>query len=537
MTDFAQKLSLLTAPGGAFETVEDPNSENLRFATAPRTLRDLVDGAAEGSRLLWHGERWWTVGEIRARSIDLATSLIEAHGIRPGDRVAILGHNSASWVTAFIAIVGIGAVAVPLNAWWSPAEIAWAVDHAGARLVVGDRRLIGTVAVEVPVVDLDGGVTHRAGEARLDWPGGPPAPDSLATLLYTSGSSGSPKGVVSSHDAVLQAIWAFACRAAVESDEGAGNRRARTLLPVPLFHVTGCITVLLALRAGDAVVLMGRWNPDQALRLIASLRITHVVAVPTQWWDMLSSPALPSADLTSLVRLGGGGAPAPPGLVRRVADLLGPGGVGIGYGMTETNGYGPVNSGPDFVEHPDSCGRVVSIAEVEARDEHLHPLPAGTDGELWFRGPHLATGYWRDPEATASAWVDGWLRTGDIGHVDRSGRVYVTGRRKEMVLRGGENISVVEVEAVLFEHPAVREAAVFGVADDRLGEVVAAVLVRRPGTNLTTAELTEWLDGRIAAYKVPAYVHWSDEPLPRTASGKLLRRPLQESWRSVDRRG
>ncbi|WP_395695210.1 class I adenylate-forming enzyme family protein [Nocardioides sp.] len=526
---FADAVRRLTAPGAEFETVTDPDTHLCRFAGTPRTLRDLLLQADPRKQLLWHDGRWWTVGEVADAAAELGTRLVEAHGVRPGDRVAILGHNSPAWVVAFFAATGVGAVAVPLNAWWSTDELSWALHHAGAAVVVADRSLAQRIQVDAPVVVVDPapGDEPRTGS----WPAHCPLPTDLATILYTSGSSGTPKGVVSTNDSILQAVWAFACRAAVEGGEDHEGPAVvtRTLLPVPLFHVTGCVGVLLgALRSGGEVVLMGRWDPVVALRLVGDLRITHVVGVPTQWGDLLGALDATPADVSTLVRIGGGGAPAPPSLVRRLASVLGAGGVGIGYGMTETNGYGPVNSGADYLANPDSSGRLVPIAEVEARDPDGRPVPPGAEGQIWFRGPHLASGYWHDDETRAETWSEGWLRTGDLGTVDADGQVRVTGRLKEMILRGGENVAVAEVEAALFEHPAVREVAVLGVPDDRMGEAVAAVVVGRAGQALGSDELVEWLRGRIAGYKVPTRVRWSTESLPRTASGKIARARLRE---------
>jgi steroid-24-oyl-CoA synthetase len=200
--------------------------------------------------------------------------------------------------------------------------------------------------------------------------------------------------------------------------------------------------------------------------------------------------------------------------------------------MTETNAYGPQNSGPDYLAHPTSTGRATPILEIEVRDLDLHPLPAGERGEIWFRGPHLIRGYWNKPEATAETIVDGWLRTGDIGRVDESGFVYVEDRAKDMVLRGGENVYCAEVEAAIYEHPAVYEAAVFGVPHERLGEEVAAVILPKAGCALSAEGIQEHVRARLAAFKVPTLVAIAEEPLPRNAAGKILKRELRDVFGS-----
>jgi long-chain acyl-CoA synthetase len=277
---------------------------------------------------------------------------------------------------------------------------------------------------------------------------------------------------------------------------------------------------------GFKLVVMYKWDPERALQLIERERVTNFVAVPTQSWDLLECPNFAKYDTSSLVAIGGGGAPAPPELVKRV-DTNFKGRPSIGYGMTETNAYGPGNSGDDYVTHPSSTGRWVPMLELEVRDPDGKPVPTGETGEIWFKGPHLIRGYWNKPEATKETIVDGWLRSGDLGRVDEDGFVYVMDRVKDMVLRAGENVYCAEVEAAIYEHPAVYEAAVFGVPHERLGEEVAAVVMPRQGTSLTADELTAFLRERIAAFKVPTRIAFTDEQIPRNPAGKMLKRELR----------
>ena len=268
---------------------------------------------------------------------------------------------------------------------------------------------------------------------------------------------------------------------------GMGARRASAhptsfILVVPLFHVTGCVPVMLScFAAGYKLVMMHRWEPARALELIERERVTQFVGVPTQSWDLLECPDFAKRDTSSLASVGGGGAPAPPELVRRVDKSFAAARPGIGYGMTETNAYGPGNAGDDYLRKPTSCGRVVPAVEMRVTGEDGRTLGPNEVGELWFRGPILIRGYWNNPEATAETLVDGWLRTGDIGRIDEEGFVYVQDRAKDMVLRAGENVYCAEVEAALYEHPDVYEAAVFGIPHERLGEEVAAAIVPKAG--------------------------------------------------------
>jgi long-chain acyl-CoA synthetase len=273
---------------------------------------------------------------------------------------------------------------------------------------------------------------------------------------------------------------------------------------------------------------MYRWDPERALELIERERVTNLIGVPTQSWDLLESPRFGDFDTSSLVSIGGGGAPMPPQMVERLDRSFTQGRPQLGYGMTETNAYGPGHSGDDLVRKPASTGRAVPIVQVEIRDPGGQALPAGDVGEIWMRGPNLIRGYWRRPEATAEAIVDGWLRTGDVGRVDDEGFLYIQDRLKDMILRGGENVYCAEVEATLYEHPDVHEAAVFGVPHERLGEEVAAAVVPRDGAAVRADELAGFLRERLAAFKVPGRWVVADAPLPRSATGKILKRELRE---------
>jgi long-chain acyl-CoA synthetase len=364
-------------------------------------------------------------------------------------------------------------------------------------------------------------------------------PDDDATILYTSGTTGHPKGAVSTHRAIRNALAGFSCRSVVQKIRGGDTggvveREANPLPPVfiltvPLFHVTGCVPVMLSTFAnGLKLVMMYRWSPERALELIERERVTNFVGVPTMSWDLLESPDFATRDTSSLRAVGGGGAPAPPELVRRIDAGFAKARPGIAYGMTETNSYGPQNSGDDYVAHPTSSGRGTPILEMKIIDEDGREVPTGSSGEICLKGPNVIRGYWDDPEATAEAMADGWLRTGDIGRIDEEGFVYIEDRAKDMVIRAGENIYCAEVEAVLYEHPAVYEAAVFGVPEERLGEELAAVVYLRPDHQVTVAELQDHVRQHLAGFKVPTRVELVSSQLPRNASGKILKRALRD---------
>jgi long-chain acyl-CoA synthetase len=365
-------------------------------------------------------------------------------------------------------------------------------------------------------------------------PGADISPDDDATILYTSGTTGRPKGAVSTHRAIISALMGFSLRVAVDNLRE-GTKPDPNALPtsfiliVPLFHVTGCIPVMMSCWvAGLKLVIMYKWDAEKALELISREKVTNFVGVPTQSWDLVNHPRFSDFDMSSMKAIGGGGAPAPAALVDKVAKSFKGGGPQLGYGMTETNAFGPGNRGADYISHPTSTGRTCLPMKLEVRDEQLRPLPVGERGEIWFFGPTLIRGYWNRPDATAETIVDGWLRSGDIGRVDEDGFVYVEDRVKDMILRGGENIFCAEVEGAIYEHAKVHEVAVFGVPHERLGEEVAVAILPNDGVVLTPEEIWTFLDGKIANYKIPTHVIVMKEALPRNAAGKFLKREMQE---------
>ncbi|MGH9020429.1 MAG: class I adenylate-forming enzyme family protein, partial [Acidimicrobiales bacterium] len=333
--------------------------------------------------------------------------------------------------------------------------------------------------------------------------------------------------------ALTQTVMAFSARVTVDAARRETERTEAGpptcfILIVPLFHVTGCIPVMLSCFAWRfRLVMMHRWEPERALELIERHRVTAFVGVPTQSWDLLECPAFSRFDTSSLASVGGGGAPAPPALVERVEHSFSRGRPNLGYGMTETNAYGPGNFGDDYVSHPTSTGRVPTIVmDVAIRDDEGRDVEPGATGEIWLKTPTMIRGYWGRPEDTAASLRDGWLRTGDLGRIDAEGFLYVEDRLKDMILRAGENVYSAEVEAAIYEHPAVFEAAVFGLPDERLGEVVACAVMLRADAHLDESDLHAFLAERLAAYMIPSRVAFTDDALPRNAAGKFLKREM-----------
>lgn len=556
--NFADAVAAVCAPDTMFELVE----ANVRgvpmnvFAGTPPSIRALYDLAAlrgDAEFLVYEDERW-TVADVLAQAGRIGSLLVNQLGVEKGDRVSIAMRNYPEWISSFVAITSVGAVAVPLNAWWQTDELAFGIEDSGSVACLIDAERLERLGDQIGSLDC-AFVAARA-EGRLPsgvrplgelldalpddqttMPEVEIDPDDNVTILYTSGTTGRPKGAVSTHRAVLSALMAFAGRAAVgglteppTQEQAAAATTPAFILAVPLFHVTGLVPVMLGtFVSGARLVMMYKWDPERALELIERERITNFVGVPTMSFDLIESPSFAERDTTSLVSVGGGGAPMPPELVKRIDDQFGNGRPGLGYGMTETNAYGPQNSGDDFVTHPDSTGRCLPILEMRVTDPDGNVLEAGEMGEIWFKGPNLISGYWNRPEATAETIVDGWLRSGDLGRIDDEGFVYVMDRAKDMVLRGGENVYCAEVEGAIYEHDAVYEAAVYGLPHERLGEEVAATVMVKPGESLTVTELQEHVGSKLASFKVPSRIEIVTEQLPRNASGKILKRQIRDA--------
>ena len=547
----------VTAPGQIFELIDAEvfGIKTRVFKNAPAHLGQVFAGArghGEKTFLVYEGETY-SFTQAMDQIDALSNLLVNTYGVKKGDRVAIAMRNYPEWVMSFAAIISVGAISVSMNSWWVEDEMDFALQDSGATVLICDQQRFDIASasctklgVKVLVVraekPLPAGVDKWQDalaphlKAALKCPVVDIKSDDDATILYTSGTTGRPKGAVSTHRAIISALMAFSSRNAVLTLSGTKLKEVTGpevptsfILIVPLFHVTGCVPVMMScFIAGLKLAIMYKWDAEKALEMIEREQITNFVGVPTQSWDLVNSPAFDKYDTSSLRAVGGGGAPSPTSLVGKVNDKVKNGSPQLGYGMTETNAFGPGITGSDYLSHPTSTGRAVLPMRVEVRDENLKPVPTGQAGEIWFFGPMLIRGYWNRPDATAETIVDGWLRSGDVGRLDADGFVYVEDRVKDMILRAGENIYGAEVESAIYDHPAVHEAAVFGVPHERLGEEVGVAILPKAGEQLDPQDLWKFLEGKIAAFKVPAHVIVMNEPLPRNAAGKFLKRELQQ---------
>ena len=550
---FLEANATITGPGQIFELIDAEVSgvKTRVFKNAPAHLGQLFAGSrAHGDKpFLVYENETFTFAQAADHIDALASLLVNTYGVKKGDRVAVAMRNFPEWVMSFASIISVGAINVSMNSWWTEDEMDFALEDSGATVLICDQQRfdIGAAScvkknIKVLVVraekPLPAGVDKweevlPLGDAH---PGADIQPDDDATILYTSGTTGRPKGAVSTHRAVISSLMAFSARNNVFLMSGTKLKEVdgpdiptSFILIVPLFHVTGCVPVMMScFIAGLKLAIMYKWDPEKALEMIEREKITNFVGVPTQSWDLVNSPEFEKYDTSSLRAVGGGGAPSPTSLVGKVNDKVKNGNPQLGYGMTETNAFGPAITGSDYLSHPTSTGRATWPMIVEVRDENLKPVPTGQSGEIWFFGPMLIRGYWNRPDATAETIVDGWLRSGDLGRLDADGYVYVEDRVKDMILRAGDNVYGAEVESAIYEHPAVHEAAVFGVPHERLGEEVGVAILPNAGMTLTPEELWAFLDTKIAKYKIPTQVVIMTETLPRNAAGKFLKRELQQ---------
>ncbi|MEQ1607521.1 MAG: class I adenylate-forming enzyme family protein [Hyphomonadaceae bacterium] len=565
VVSIAQCNALMTAPGARFE-LEDKLIDGVELRTyrnAPQSLRAcILNSKAWDARefIVYQDERVTFSAHYKA-VVNLATKLRDEFGVRKGDRVAIVMRNYPEWPVAFFAPLVIGAISTPLNSWWTGEELEYALSDSGATIVIVDSEKLERIAEHLPKLgQLKQIIVARGGEDEADprivsleklvgpaksWaalrdapmPDADVGPDDDATIMYTSGTTGKPKGALATHRAIISNVFnSQACQARHFIRQGMAppvrdpkiDAPRIALLAIPYFHATGAFSTLVpALINADKIVTMYKWDPVEALEIIQRERITTIGGVPAIAWQVLEHPERDKYDLSSIQFVAYGGAPSAPELVSTIKRRFPNGLASNGWGMTETCASSSVNFGKDYELRPDSCGApgpAMDFRVVGAKGETLKPNEVG---ELWVKGPNNCKAYWNKPEATAKTFIDGWVVTGDVGRIDEDGFVFLLDRAKDMLIRGGENIYSIEVENALYDHTAIMDAAIVGIPHRVLGEEVGAVVQVKPEMEVSVDELRRFIAGKLAAFKVPVEIQIQREPLPRNASGKIMKSDLR----------
>ena len=546
-------IAALTAPGMDYEIVLDEVwGRHCRvFKNAPPTLRDLYQAASSDETFLVFEDERYTFAETNERVAQIANILVDRFRVQKGDRVAISMRNYPEWIFAFNAATSIGAIAVAMNSLWLTEEMEFGLKDSGAKVLFADQERLDRLSpvrenLDLEVISvratnqpantsaledlLDGEVSNILPEVDID-------PNDPATILYTSGSTGHPKGAVSCHRNILSALLSWELDGKVGlvltgAEAPQLDYQITALLAVPLFHATGSHAVMLAsYRSQRKLILMYKWEVQEAQRLVEAERVAVFIAPAAMTGDLERAARTSTRDLSSLLTVGGGGAPRAPDQVQKIAGTFEKALPNTGWGMTETNAIGTGIGGEDYVNHPKSSGRVSALLDLRVLDEAGKVLLPGERGELQIRGASIIKGYWDRDEANLEAFDGAWLKTGDVAYIDDEGYLYIVDRIKDLVIRGGENIGCAEVEAGLLAHPQVREASVYAVPDDRLGEEVGATIFADEA--IDADELRGFLVDHIARFKIPRYLEISSEPLPRIASGKINKRQLREEFVSA----
>ncbi|MAI89483.1 class I adenylate-forming enzyme family protein [Ponticaulis sp.] len=563
-----QANAALTAPGSPFElemtTIHGVEMEV--YKNAYPTLRALLEHGsatwAPRDMVVFEDERVTFAAHFKAVA-HLANAFVTTYGLKKGDRVAICMRNYPQWPVAFWACMVAGLIATPLNSWWKGEELEYGLANSGCRLAVLDPQIFERVQehwAKLPdlehviiarcedeygdpnitgLEELIGGAKSWANLPEKALPELDIQPDDDATIMYSSGTTGKPKGVLATHRAIISNIFnsmGNQARALLRRGDpipvnGPDEPQKATLLSVPFFHATGAFAVLVpTLHSGQKIVTMYKWDAGEALPIIEKERITVFGGVPAIAWQVLEHPDRDKYDLSSVEGVSYGGAPSAPELVATIKRTFKDAHAANGWGMTETCATATVNLAEDYIARPQSAGLPGMAMKLKVVGSDGKEVAPGEIGELWCFGPSNARLYWNRPEATAETFIDGWVVTGDLAKLDEEGYVYLVDRAKDMLIRGGENIYCIEVENVLYEHPAIMDAAVVGIPDKVLGEEVGAVVQLKPGKTASEQELRHFVASKLAAFKVPKKIEFQTEPLPRNANGKILKGELREHF-------
>ena len=508
------------------------------FTNAPKTFRELYDTVVllmgdfpfvneNGNQLNFF--------EIIQKSKNLANYL-SSKGITKDDSVGICMQNCTEWIIAYIGITAHGAKCVPFNSWWTKDELSYGIPHSEVKLVFTDQKRFEIIKDFKVDIVLNGKFFNETIEQHYDtWPEENASDEDYAVLLYTSGSTGVPKGVMLSHLSLINALLGFVSYGEIFKKITGDNlleaENASVIVNVPLFHVTGLVTqFLLSMLAKRNLFLIHKWDPLEALKLIDKFKVTNISGVPTQSWELLNHPDVDNYDLSSLIDIGAGGAARPKGQVESLMKKFNTP-LTFAWGMTETCALGAIHRGDDYLKRPTSCGLPLPyITELGVIDDNWNFLEPLEIGEIVYKSPTNFIGYLKNSEETNKTLKNGWLRTGDLGYLDNDGYLFISDRKKALIIRGGENISTLEVENALDNIQGVLESCVCGVNDERLGEVVGAMIYTK--INLSEDSIKDALRDQLARYKIPEIIKFTDAPLPRIASEKIDRVGIKKNLSS-----
>lgn len=541
------------------DTVEKFDVAIPFLKNAPANLPDYFTvfcAANADKEFLVDGDIRLTFADCYAAARELAGGLVEGHQLVKGDRVGIAARNSANWIVAYMAVLMAGGVVTLLNGWWQGGELAEGIRMVRCRYILadaqraarlqgqdmGDTQLLLFEHDKAPLEGLSV-LTELGGDANTPLPAVEPTDN--ATILYTSGSTGQSKGALSDQRAVVQGTMSYVGQTMVffellSAAGGASPYQPSTLLNVPLFHVTAAVPVLLqSFAIGRKLVLMPKWDAEEAIRLIEKEKITYFVGVPLMSIEIATHPSLHKYDLSSCTAFAAGGAPRPVDHVKKIRKEMDWAFPLLGYGLTETNGVGCGNFTENYLAKPTSTGPASKpIVEVGILDDAGKAVPQGEHGEVCIRTIANFKEYWENREATAAAFTsDGFFRSGDIGYLDEDGYLFIVDRKKDIIIRGGENISCPEVEAAIYEHPDIVELSVFGIADDRFGEVPGVVYQCHEGATVSADELKSFLSSRLAPFKIPVHYWRVADPLPRLGTQKIDRVTLRKQYNDLAAKG
>ena len=505
----------------------------------------------QGKEMLIFEDERYTYEDSYELASAFATALINEFKIKKGDRIAIASRNYPEWINSFIAITSIGAIAVPLNSWWTSEELKYGIENCGAKLIIVDNKrheLISSFSKKfnLKLISIRSNKNQKNNWNNLTniykgmkMPKVDIKDDDDAAIFYTSGSTGYPKGVCSSHRAIISTLlqWSVIAGARAIRDEMIPdeNIQPSCMITVPLFHVTGSHSqFMLSFLSGRKMVMLYKWDPSNALKIIEGEKIISLSGVPTMTLEIMRHPDRKKYDLSSLKDLSGGGAARPSSHVLSLSKEFPDAKPGLGYGLTETNAAGAVISGEEYIKKPGSTGKPSKpLTEIIICSEDNKEVKNGDVGEIYIKSPSNFRCYWNNEKATKEAFYKGWFKSGDLGYLDDDNYLFIVDRAKDIVIRGGENISCLEVEDRINTHPDILEASVFGIPDERLGEILCCSISLEKNSNINSDDLKNFLKQYLASFKIPERVDIHYDQLPRTASGKIYKLKLREKMIST----